>query len=67
VKKYKNKEWLFREYVEKERLPWEIAEECSVSRTTISRWLSRYRIPKRSIGEETRIGWSRTGWVEREK
>lgn len=43
-KSYFRKEWLIIEYCEKKLSVSEIAEECGVGFTTISRWLERFEI-----------------------
>ena len=48
--KYKNKNWLFSQYVTLKRSMRNIGLECQVDRSTISRWLGRHGIPKRTGG-----------------
>ena len=53
-KKYHNREWLKREYVDKRRTTTDIAEECGVTSVTISDWLDRHGIGARSQREAQR-------------
>jgi transposase len=46
-----NEEWLRKEYIEKNRLIKEIAEELGCSNTTVSRWLNKHGIKTRSRRE----------------
>lgn len=46
-KKYKDEEWLRKEYVEKDRTLQELAKECSVSGSTICQWARKYGLGKR--------------------
>jgi len=46
--KYKDRTWLYCEYVGKEKTIKEIGDECSISATTISNYLNKYNIPKRN-------------------
>lgn len=45
-KKYRDKEWLYEQYVEKGRSITDIAEELGVDHTTISKWRRKLDIPK---------------------
>lgn len=49
--KYKNKEWLYNEYVAKRKSSEEIAEECGVGGQTILNWLIKFDIPRRKSGQ----------------
>jgi len=44
--RYKNKEWLQEEYIEKDRTQKSIAEECGVSGTTVSYWCEKFDLRK---------------------
>lgn len=44
--KYRNKEWLYKQYYEKERSITDIAEELDRDHTTISKWRRKLDIPK---------------------
>lgn len=44
VPKYTNKDWLYQQKIEKNRHVIDIAKECNVSSSVISRWLGRYEI-----------------------
>lgn len=46
-KKYTDRQWLRKEYVERGRLQKNIADECGVTGSTISNWLDRLDIEKR--------------------
>lgn len=45
--KYKDREWLYEQYVDEERTNKDIAEECGVSDSTICRWKQKLDIPSR--------------------
>jgi len=45
-KEYRDREWLYEQYVEKERSITDIAEELGVDHTTISKWRRKLDIPK---------------------
>lgn len=45
-KKYANKEWLENEYIVKNKMPIEIAEECSVNRGTIFEYINKFSLEK---------------------
>lgn len=53
-KPFWNKEWLFIEYVEKQRSASDIAAQFNVTDTAIFFWLKKHDIPRRSI-KETRV------------
>ena len=44
MKRYQDKKWLYEKYYEEELCVSEIAKECKVGVTTISRWAARFRI-----------------------
>jgi len=46
MKKYKNEQWLRREWKKKNRTQKDIGEECGVSDSTIYRWRKRHGITK---------------------
>ena len=48
TRKYRNREWLFEQYVDKGRSITDIAEELGVDHTTISKWRRKLNIPKPS-------------------
>jgi len=49
---YKNKEWLYYQYITKKRSTLEIANKCNIkSPTTIYNWLLRLKIPIRTSSE----------------
>ena len=37
--KYRNNNWLYQQYIEKEKTLNKIAEKCNVSRNTITKWM----------------------------
>lgn len=49
--KYRNKEWLKKQYIEEVRSITDIADECDVAPTTISDWLDRFDIETRDPAE----------------
>ena len=49
MKKYKNKKWLYKQWVEERLTQIEIAKMCCVCRVTISRWLEKYNIRDQKI------------------
>lgn len=53
-KPFKNREWLFTEYVTKNRSAPEIARACGVNKTTILHWLGKFDIPRRDVSESKR-------------
>lgn len=44
---YQNKDWLYCEYIGKQRTTWDIAQECGVSTVTIRNWLHKNGLPVR--------------------
>jgi len=44
---YQNRDWLYCEYIGKERSTYDIAKSCDVSQVTISNWLKKHDIPAR--------------------
>lgn len=54
--KYRDEDWLRREYIDHQRSTYVIAEECNVSPSTIQRWLSVYNIPIRDPPREREDG-----------
>lgn len=51
-KAYRDRDWLYREYYEKERTLQEIADSLDVDHTTISKWRRKHGIPKSSRKSE---------------
>ena len=51
-RKYRNREWLYEEYVEKRRPITDIADELGCDHTTISKWRRKLGIPKPSRSVE---------------
>lgn len=52
---YRDKKWLFTEYVNKKKSVRDIAKQCGVSVSVIDRWLRRNEIPTRTAEEARRI------------
>ena len=44
--RYRNKDWLYEQYVEQERISKEIGNLCGVCRVTIQNWLNKFQIKK---------------------
>jgi transposase len=70
-KKYANKEWLRKQYVDKRKTAKEIAKVCGVSTTTILDWLDRHGIEtrdqseaQRSEGKHNNENWLREQYIE---
>jgi hypothetical protein len=62
VQAFRERDWLLREYVEKQRSTGEIAAEFGVTDGAILFWLNRHGIPRRSIAEVRRVKhWSMDG------
>ena len=53
----RNKEWLYDEYITKQQTRRQISEKANCNRRTISRWLTRHDIPKRSWRREDNRNW----------
>ncbi len=51
LKLYQNKEWLEKKYLEEKLSTCRIAKECKVHNKTISRWLERFGVCRRTTGE----------------
>lgn len=51
--KYRNKNWLYENYIEQERSSREIGELCGVSNVTIWYWLKKFDIKIRTLTEAT--------------
>lgn len=49
-KRYHNKKWLKKKYIDQDKSSYEIAEICDVSQTTISAWLGKHNIKTKNIG-----------------
>lgn len=62
--KYQDRDWLYNEYVEKERRPKEIAEECGVTTDTIYRWRDKHDLPK--VDHTSYVGKSKEKYHEEE-
>lgn len=61
MKKYKDKEWLNKQYGEKGRTQQDIANECEVSRTAITKWVNNFGIEKKTkkeLAKESPLRWS---------
>lgn len=68
--KHTDKGWLYREYVEKERRPSEIAEECGVHPDTIYYHINKHGFPKVDhsayMGQDHDEPYHDKEWLERE-
>lgn len=51
-KPYTNKEWLSKEFVDKRRTQQSIADECGVCRDTITTWVDRHKLKRKSFTKE---------------
>jgi len=72
-KPYKDKDWLFHQYVIAKKTQAEIADETGVVDTTISSWLDKHDIPSRSMSEARRLvahgtsrPWENDEWLQTE-
>lgn len=53
-KKYQNKEWLTKQYVENNRSMMDIAIECGIADMTVHYWIKKFEIPvTRGKGRKT--------------
>lgn len=52
---YKNKDWLKKEYYDKNKTLSEMAEECGVCQATIRNWMEKLGIKRRTSAEMKRI------------
>lgn len=56
---YKNKDWLYNQYINNKKSTFEIAEICGCSEVTIWRWLKRFNIKTRSLSEAAKISFEK--------
>jgi len=61
-KPYQKKDWLCRKYIKEELTISEIAEECGVNITTVSRWAARFEIREPRPYEADRSGPNNPFW-----
>lgn len=61
ISKYKKKDWLKREYLEKEKSGYEIADECGVVCETIYRYLDKFDIESRDKQKAAEVRWKKAG------
>ena len=54
TKKYRNYEWLYKEYIEKDRSTQDIADEIGCKRNTVQCWLISFNIKKENVKRERR-------------
>lgn len=52
---YRDKDWMVEQYHHEDRSQQDIADECGVSQSTISDWLDKHDIDKRSRSESMQI------------
>lgn len=64
-KKYRNKDWLYEQYIIKEKTMLEIAKICDVSFSTIRSWLRKFNIKIRTKSEAFKILWKRSEYKEK--
>jgi len=62
VKKYQEKKWLYKKYAIEKLSVSEIAEECSVGITTVSRWASKFEIREMRPYKGSRKGSQNPYW-----
>lgn len=62
MKKYQNKNWLYTKYHHEELCVSEIAKECKVGITTISRWAARFKIREIRLYKGSRKGPQNPFW-----
>lgn len=53
--RYRDKDWMIQQYHHNDRSQQDIADECDVSQSTISDWLNKLDIDKRSRSESMKI------------
>jgi len=56
---YRDRDWLYNQYINKLKSTKEIGKFCNVGHRLILSWLKRFNIPTRSISESTSIGQSK--------
>lgn len=61
-KLYKNKNWLYHQYIELGKSTPEIAKECKCCKQTILSWLNKFGIERRSISEAWKLKY-KNGYV----
>lgn len=67
MKKYRDEDWLREQYVQNSLTQQEIADRAGCSQHTISRWMRRYDICTRNIGDYTeppKPQWHPKGYIE---
>lgn len=57
MKKYKQKDWLYNQYVIEKKSITKIAKENGWKRPTIEKWARKYNIPKRTLSEAQKINY----------
>jgi len=62
MKKYKDKDWLHRQYVENKLSTLKIAELCKTGGSTIAYWLKNHEIKSRSKAETNIQNWENIGY-----
>ena len=59
MKKYKNKYWLYKEYIKEQLSAQQVAKACNCNIGTILKWLGKFNIPKRGRAEATKLWFKR--------
>lgn len=54
MERYKNRNWLFNQYITQNKSSIEISQECGRSKQIILKWLKRFNIPRREVHEVQR-------------
>ena len=52
---YRNKKWLYQEYIVEEKSPKEIGEKCGVDHGTIRNWVIKFKIKRRNHVDSARL------------
>jgi len=67
MEKYKNRDWLYDQYWNKEKPISQIAKECSCGNTTIYRWMIKFDIPRRTQSESQTKHWDELLYGQKHK
>lgn len=66
VNTYKNKDWLYNQYVNLVKTKQEIADDINIGITTINRWMKKHEIPIRDRGLASHLALGNTIHIEQE-